>query len=400
MSWLTEAIAKAKKDLGFKDAGTSLEQCPREQTGLIVGVERADTPAKPGGPVQGVMIEIQGKSPAGAKTNKDGLTKFKPIEPDHYKIEATLSADLAKEYEPLAPGEEDVSLGHCAVHEFKLVPLVLLKVKVVERRPGPGGQPAETLLDGVSLHIEGKDPQNGATPTDGAGWARFDKIRGGKYDITVTSLGQHDGNYTPPGKARADFSGGQLEQEVVIEVRPKAKLRIVLFDKEDKAISGKAWTLSTPIAAHGTTGGDGLIEATDLNLEKGSGLLRVTMGVPTQATSTSTSTPAPVAPANAPPPYPPPIVPLDFKDPAPPAPEAPDGSVEWTLNLGLLKDYDNEDGIKSRLHNLGFACEAQANQATTSHVVKTYQRHYLKQANGSGKASDIEGNIFARHDNP
>ena len=92
MSWITDAFAKAKKALGFKDAGEPTQKCPLAETGLIVAVGRQNLKTAMDEPVEGAIVDIAGKSPFSKKTNQDGVASFKPVEPDTYTIKVTVPA--------------------------------------------------------------------------------------------------------------------------------------------------------------------------------------------------------------------------------------------------------------------------------------------------------------------
>jgi hypothetical protein len=66
----------------------------------------------------------------------------------------------------------------------------------------------------------------------------------------------------------------------------------------------------------------------------------------------------------------------------------------------LLDDYNDDNGIKDRLGNLGFLCNRSSDATLTTRAVKAYQRLHLKDPNGSGSLADIKGHVKTRHDNP
>ena len=400
MSWITDALEKAKQALGFGDAGGSKGKCPLQETGLVVVVEREDLTCPIGAPAEGVIVDISGKSPFSKKTNKDGVASFKPVEPDTYKIKLKLPPSLADDYQEPGVEEEGVTLGQCSTHLVEIVPLVNLKVKVVERRKDAKDQPQEVLLDGVTVHIEGKASKDASTPKDASGWAWFRKIKRGEYKISVTSMGSHSEKYKAPFGVSTTFSAGEREHEVTLVVGARGKLQVVLLDKEDKPIPSKVWELLSPIRANGKTAADGLIKVENIALDQKAGELRVDMGPP--AKQPAKPTPAPAPAATDPPANPPPIKADHFKDKAPEAkpPDPTPGVVEWSLKLGLLPDYDNDDGVKSRLQNLGFGCNSSSDKDATAFAVKSYQMRYLKKRDGKGEPSEIKDDILKRHDNP
>ncbi len=179
----------------------------------------------------------------------------------------------------------------------------------------------------------------------------------------------------------------------VVKSRKPFKLRMVLFDKDDKPLSGKKWQLKTPISQKGTTGGDGLIEITGFKSSFKTGTLEVAMK---DATKPPKKT-APTTTAPATPPYPPVIAPGDFKDEMP-APDFGAQKMEWQLKIGSLPPVKTKTGVLARLHSLGFGCDVDSDDPTTTRVVKAYQRFYLNNKNGSGAFADIQDDAGTRHD--
>lgn len=199
---------------------------------------------------------------------------------------------------------------------------------------------------------------------------------------------------TPPSPASASVKPVKPAAALA-----KAKLRVVLIDKDGKAISGKAWELLSPVRAIGKTGGNGLIEVENLSLENASGSLNIDMG-PAEKKKTAPA-PRPAAPpVSGPPPYPTPIKADDFKDKNKDHPTSGGDQtiVKWSLSLRLLKDMESDVGIKERLHNLGFNCDAKSDGAATAKAVKAYQRFYQKKEAPSGRLADIQSDVKNRHD--
>jgi hypothetical protein len=189
-----------------------------------------------------------------------------------------------------------------------------------------------------------------------------------------------------------------VDQTWIFVVRRKRPftLRLVLYDKNDKPLGGKAWELKTPLSQTGTTGADGLIEITGLQPSDKIGTLVVTMA-PAKPAPPPKPVPPAAAPAN-PPPYPPPIVPQDFKDKLPPLDPGPQ-IVTWNLSIGGLPAVKVKEGTLARLHNLAFGCDVDSDDAHAVHAVKAYQLFYLKAKDGSGKIADIQDDAAQRHDN-
>jgi hypothetical protein len=273
---------------------------------------------------------------------------------------------------------------------FLLDPLPSLQVKVItasDKKP----------VEGVGV-LAGAYPE---LPTSrGAGLAKFDNIKTGRYQIRLKLTPDQLKKYEAPSAVPVVMSPGK-DEIITIELTLKCQLRIVLFDEEGKAISGKAWELISPISASGTTGKDGLIEVNDLGLKRADGVLKVKMGVPQTSPKPPLPASGPSPDPNAPPPYPPPIKTEEFKDKGPEVPPTDsEGTLEWDLTLGLPEDYKDDAGLKTRLHNLGFNCEHGSDAPTTTRAVKHYQRLHQKQDNPSGALADIKGHITALHDNP
>jgi hypothetical protein len=189
-----------------------------------------------------------------------------------------------------------------------------------------------------------------------------------------------------------------VDQTWIFVVRRKRPftLRLVLYDKNDKPLSGKAWELKTPLSQKGTTGGDGLIEITGLQPSDKTGTLEVTMAPAKPAPARKPAPPA--TPAANPTPYPPPIVPQDFKDKLP-APDTGPQIVTWNISIGALPAVKVKEGTLARLHNLGFGCDVNSDDAHATRAVKAYQLFYLKAKDGSGKIVDIQDDTAKRHDN-
>ncbi len=393
MTWLRQALQQVLSAFGLGEAGSSTQECPLKSTLLAVIVtSEAGEECIPG-----VTVEIKGPSPGSKSTDQDGIAIFRPVKPGQYQVHVKLTGKAEGKYEKPAPENTSVSLGDLAACVVRLRPLASLRVRVVGVSKDPDGVECETILDGVTLKVSGRDTREGKTPS-APGWFRAERLRSGDYSVRVTSFGAHAGAYAIPESAAVTLAPGDT-LDLVLRTTQLARLRIVLIDRADKPISGKAWELLSPVKASGTTGSKGLIEAANLPVARAAGVLRVDMGVPRAARASPEPAPAAAA-AGTPPPYPPPIAAREFTDPAPPTPQtaADAGIVEWSLTLDDPKAYDNDPGIKSRLHNLGFGCAPSSDEKTTARAVKAYQARYLKQAAGSGKLADVKADVTKRHD--
>lgn len=182
----------------------------------------------------------------------------------------------------------------------------------------------------------------------------------------------------------------------VVKDRQKASLMIVLIDQDGNPLANRPWTITGVTKAKGKTGANGLIEVKELNLQKTVGVLQVDVKDAVKAPKSPATSP----PAKAdPPPYPAPVVPKDFKDKDPDA-DYTKRTVEWTLSIGSLGPVKTDPGALTRLHNLGFECQADSEAKIITRSVKAYQRFYLKNKNGSGVAADVQDDAGTRHDNP
>ena len=181
----------------------------------------------------------------------------------------------------------------------------------------------------------------------------------------------------------------------VVKNRKPFKLSLVLIDKDDKPLSGKAWELKTPVLQKDTTGGGGLVEITGLKPGDRAATLEVVM----EAARTPPNKTPPAAPAAGPPPYPPVIAAEGFKDKMP-NPDYSAQVVQWKLAMGGMPSFNVKTGVLARLHNLGFGCDVDADDETATRAVKAYQNLYLNDKNGSGVPADIQADIRDRHDKP
>jgi hypothetical protein len=178
----------------------------------------------------------------------------------------------------------------------------------------------------------------------------------------------------------------------VVKTKKPAKLRLLLVDKDCKPLSGKDWELLSPVEGSGTTGADGLIEFKDIPLQETAASLKVKMSVPPPPLDPLEPLP-PVVPT----PYPPDVVATEFTD-KDPNKKSDSHTVEWELKVGSLPTYNSSEGVRARLHNLGFGCDVEDEGDRSTRAVRAYQRYFLKNKSGSGVAKDIESDIRDRHD--
>jgi hypothetical protein len=207
------------------------------------------------------------------------------------------------------------------------------------------------------------------------------------------------GTYQGPNK-KTKTEKKALDQAwtFVIRNRKPPKLRIVLFDKEDKPLQNKSWEC-TKLAAKGKTGPDGMIEVTSAKLLKLTAeKLKVTLKAavtPPKVVKPPKTKPPEVAP------YPPPIVAADFKDKLP-DPDYTAQVVQWDLKIGSLTAFSVHAGALQRLQNLGFTCEADPGVNPTAEgepeAIQAYVRLYQKKDATTETWDDIKQDLRDRHD--
>jgi hypothetical protein len=365
--------------------------CAKTPGNLAIYVLRTDTQK----PIANARVSARGPTPGTAPTDGEGWVVFRDRAPGAYQTEVTLPPLLSKFHLQNAAQSGAVAPDGTAILQFEASPPPVLKVKVISRRP-KGDKIVEEVLSDVQIEARGPAQYTAKTTKD---WSTFRDVVPGAYRITVTSLGARAPEYLMPDGGAAALALGETK-EVILVATPIASLRVVLFDKQERPIKGASWALDGPITASGNTAADGLIKVEKVPLSRGAGKLKVTFPKPWVAAKPSPAAPAPDP--NAVPPYPPKIDITHFKDqdPTPKGSDADPNSVDWTLKVGLLDDYNDDGGIKDRLGNLGFACSRTSDATATTRAVKAYQRLHLKQPDGSGVLADVKGHVKTRHDDP
>lgn len=179
----------------------------------------------------------------------------------------------------------------------------------------------------------------------------------------------------------------------------QVKLRIVVFDEEDKPVANKPFRLVIGgLTVDGTTPKNGLVEQV----------------VPASATSGELILDPDAEPPPEPAPAPPPAAPPPSKDPPPYPPKIEAAAyrdkidpdyvgkelipVKFALEIGSLPSFNEVVGVQARLANLGFDCRGESGAAGpgTKAAVKAYQ---LKYGGGdSGEPADIQDAIRDKHD--
>lgn len=399
-----ETALKMAQEDADKFVGDPKVKCPKLKTGLLVLVYKDDDKEAVAGAdvdVSKGFLLLFKKTKSATTSGYYGLARFKPIDPADYQVKvAKLPSELKAAYEMPEAKSQTVALGTCPICDIEIKRLSTLKVKVVYKTKDAKGQETVTILDGVKVHIEGREKRDGATTKAPEGWALFENIKSSDYAISVTSMEGHAKKYRVPPSASVNLPPG-VTKEVVLEVRILARLRIVLMDKEDTPISGIRWDLGKLVMGEGKTKGDGLIEVKDMLPRAESYVLKtkLEMKQPQPPAATPSAAKSSTGDATK---YPPPLKPADFEiqDDERAKIEAAEVAVEWALQAKFLTDMENEHSDQCRLHNLGFVCEPDADAEHTAPAVRCYQRKYLKQDKGSGKLADIQADLRKRHDQP
>lgn len=197
----------------------------------------------------------------------------------------------------------------------------------------------------------------------------------------------------PDSKDKKVTKAVDAEWTFIVKSLKKPKLRIIIVDKERKALEDCEWTLSGIASETGKTGADGLIEVLDIDPAAKDATLKVK---PPQPAPVQPAPPQPVAPVPDPPPYPMAIKPDDFKD------EAPDTKdltlpFEFVLKIGSLPAHKHKTGVTARMRNYGFLTADDATDDQITAGVKAYQREIEKKDTPTGAFADIQEDLETRH---
>jgi hypothetical protein len=225
-------------------------------------------------------------------------------------------------------------------------------------------------------------------------WDRGENSEFKKKRTNPNQLSKDDTLKVPDQKDKVEKKAMDQVWIFVVKNKKPAKLRMILTDKDGKPLGNKAWELKAPIVDSGKTGNDGLVEVKELPGKHKSATVSVTIKDPVTPPA---KPPAPTQPD--PPPYPLTVIPDDFKDKTDP-PDYDKHVVELELKIGSLESFDLKPGVLGRLHNLGFGCEIDSDDPHVTKAVKSYQKWFLKNDNGSGKPEDIQDDAKKRHDDP
>ena len=267
----------------------------------------------------------------------------------------------------------------------------VLKVKVLRSDDDKGIQGIK-----VKALFKKKAPLK-RTSVAKTGLADFGEVKAGTYDIEL-DLGKTDlEKYRQHGGTRVKVAKNRTTT-ITVKLMPLVDLRIVLLgfdrkDRKDKTLGRKRWRLEALEETKGSTKTNGLIKAKVPILQE-EAKLHVVLGAPPPpprpeppVVTTATDYPIKIDPSAW----------ID-RDEEPTLPQSSHLKVDWTLSLVDLADLDNDDGIKSRLHNLAFQVGDGKNTDVVKHAVNRYQATYLATVDGSGALSDVEDDVKKRHD--
>lgn len=117
MKFLLDALRSVVDDAGpARRVDDDTEQCGLPETGLYVIFYKGDTQEV----LAGKVVQIKGRSPFSKQTDGDGVAKFKPVEPDTYRVQGVLPQNMRDDYEVREAGQE-VRLGQS--------PMLLVKAR-------------------------------------------------------------------------------------------------------------------------------------------------------------------------------------------------------------------------------------------------------------------------------
>ncbi len=240
-------------------------------------------------------------------------------------------------------------------------------------------------VGGVTIRASGGPSAGDKTTADGTGIASFLLVEPATYDVAVVLSEALAKKY----KAVPTSTGNEIKKgtdlALTFDLEPIVKLRVVLVDKAGAGVKDASWEVAS-LSKTGKTGDDGKIEL-DVAADLANAELKVTLPPIPPKSPPPTATPSTADP----PPYPPAIVTTEFKDEAA---KAPPTEVKWTLTIQDLEDFDGDDGLKARLHNLGF-CIDDDDRTTAS--VKAYQL-MGGDKDGSGALADVKDKLTKAHD--
>ncbi len=219
--------------------------------------------------------------------------------------------------------------------------------------------------------------------------ADYGVVDPGAYTFSVT-LSTDRAKKFKPFTAQGANVPRQVDFHATLKIVPRARLRIVVFDTRKNPIANAIWRLTSPVAANGTTGANGLIEA-EVPWNAADATLVVKLPPPAEKVPAPTAV---TAPDKANPVYP---IAVDWARflPAEEKCKLPDLDVTWTTEIDLITDADTPDGWKGRLANIGFPI---TDDERVTRSVKAFQRLNDKNYAGSGVLADISGPLKTLHD--
>ncbi len=262
------------------------------------------------------------------------------------------------------------------------------KLKIIVRRADK-----TTVKIGAVIVNATASPTMSRNSANKTGLADFGTVKPATYKIETELSGAMKEKYAPAAEKSVTVPPGTAVTDT-IDVPPLVRLKIVLKDKTDAAISGVEWSMKDATPESATAGGDGLIDAEIPWTLEAAELLLTLKDEP----DAFVPAPAPAAPpaAGATPPYPVVIKAADFL-PAEKKAVAFPRQLKFTAEIRDIEDGEGSDGAQARLHNLGFRWDGAAG---LPNAVVHYQRLYLGQKwKGSGQIADIMGDLKTRHDN-
>ncbi len=247
-------------------------------------------------------------------------------------------------------------------------------------------------VGGVAVEAA-KPPKLTATSASNSGLADFGTVQPGSYTITTALTEALRKKFLPAEQSVAVVTAGQSVLHPIC-LPPVVRLKILLFDRQDKTVSGADWAVKAGVEEKGKTGADGLL---DIEIPWTAAAGEVTFDLPAEADAFVADAPPEPAAAvvGAVPPYPLLIRHVQFPKPEPKA-KRPAAKLHFTVDIGDIEDGETTDGAAARLHNLGFRWSKPEDQGRS---VKAYQRWYANAKwAGSGAIGDIRADLKKRHD--
>lgn len=267
------------------------------------------------------------------------------------------------------------------------------KLKVFVVRAG-----SDKGIEDLSVKASGQADLSPQKSKGEEGVADFGEVEPGSYEIEVELTAEDKEKYSQPRPKRVLTRDGHLTKAFV-PVCPFASLRLVLLGYDaangrDVELGDLDWEMTKPVAETGKTKPDGLID-----IQIGGDVFDAQLSVTVKPAAAAVPPPDPDV-ARDETAYPPKIQPQLYKDedakPVIPPREA--LVVKWSLDILPPEAVEGEPAARGRLHNLGFACDANSDAKTTERAVRAYQLLYESDREGSGTLKDIEADLSDRHD--